>query len=119
MITLNLEILENAPTQFTNHDYDSMMVFDGKLCMGGEGGIDVLDESGSDNGTAISAWAKLANTDFGTARKKRLRKVYVTYEAYTTGMSVDAFFDELLAYTKSLVPTNGVQETARVDCRIK
>lgn len=111
MISVNIEILEEAPSQFVNHDYDSMVVFDGKLHMANSSGVDVLDESGTDNGDEIEAYAKFPNNDLGTGRQKRLRKGYLTYEAYGSGLEVGVFFDEALSYTEDLRPTNGVQET--------
>ena len=117
MISLDLNILENAPGQMTNYDFDSMIVFDGKLILAGASGIHERDSSGTDNGTVISAYGKTGNSDLGSVRQKRLRKAYTTYEAYASGVTLGFYFDEALAYTKTLSPTNGVQESARVNCQ--
>jgi len=117
MISLDLNILENAPGQLTNFDFDSMVVFDGKLVLGGAAGLMELDDSGTDNGSAITAWGKTGNTDFGTVRQKRLRKGYVTYEAYGSGLTMGVYIDESLSYTESLSPTGGVQESAQFNGR--
>ena len=117
MISIDLNILENAPGQLHNFDFDSMVVFNGNLVLAGANGIMQQDNSGSDNGEEIDAWAKTGNTDFQTVRQKRLRKAYVTYEAYGAGAVFGAYFDETLEYSAALAPTNGVQESARVNCR--
>lgn len=117
MISLDLNILENAPGQLANFDFDSMIVFDDKLILAGSNGLMVQDNSGTDNGTAITAWCKTGNTDFQSIRQKRLRKAYVAYEAYGSGITAGFYFDESLSYTENLSPTNGVQESARVNCR--
>lgn len=117
MISLDLNILENASGQFTNYDFASMVVFDGKLVLAGPAGIMEQDNSGTDNGTAITAWYKTGGTDFGSIRQKRLRKAYASYEAYGSGLTVGVYIDETLAYTENLSPTNSVQESAKINGR--
>ena len=117
MISLDLNILENAAGQLTNFDFDSMVVFDNKLVLAGADGIMERDNSGTDNGSAISAWGKTGNTNFGTVRQKRIRKAYVAYEAYGDGLTLGTIFDEVLAYTENLSPTNEVEESAKINGR--
>lgn len=117
MISLDLNILENAPGQLANFDFDSMVVFDGKLILAGADGLMEQDSSGTDNGDAITAWYKTGNSNLGTVRQKRLRKAYASYEAYGSGLTIGVYIDEALSYTESLSPTNGVQESARINCR--
>lgn len=113
MISIDTNILEAASGQFENFDFDSMIVFDGKLILAGADGLMVQDNSGTDNGAAITAWGKTGNTDFGSIRQKRLRKGYTAYEAYGDGLQMGVYFDETLSYTATLAPTNGVQESAK------
>ena len=117
MISIDTNILEAATGQLENYDFDSMVVFDGKLILAGADGLMERDNSGSDNGTEIDAWYKTGSSNFGTIRQKRLKKAYASYEAYGDGLTVGVYIDETLAYTESLSPTNGVQESARINGR--
>lgn len=115
MISINLNVLENAPSQFTAFDFDSMAVFDDKLILAGEDGLFEQDNSGRDHNESIISWVKFPNTDLGTPRQKRLRKAYLTYEAYGAGLSCEVYFDETLRYTEPVSPTNGLQETGKIN----
>lgn len=73
---------ESATTQYSNFGYNSMVEFADKFLCAGESGLYELarDYSG-DNGSDIIAYFELAMMDFGIPAEKRLRSVYLGYEA--------------------------------------
>ena len=77
-IALNLKRL--APTQYTNFNFNSMCLFNGRPIACNNEGIFSLDDAETDNGVDIDSYVELPTTDFGVLHAKRFRKMYVGYE---------------------------------------
>lgn len=77
---LCMELSLLAPTQYANYNFDAMCKF-GDVYLGcNELGIFTLDGE-TDNNVHIAALFELLLTDFGIPNQKRIRKVYLGYEA--------------------------------------
>ena len=66
-----------AVSQYCGYDFDSIY---GKMAAGKEG-IYVLDSANDDDGSRIDSIVELPLTDLGISNLKRLRNVYIGYEA--------------------------------------
>ena len=77
---LCMELSLLAPTQYANYSFDAMCKF-GDVYLGcNELGIFTLDGD-TDNNVHIAAFLELLLTDFGIPNQKRIRKIYLGYEA--------------------------------------
>jgi len=77
-ICMELSLL--APTQYSNYNFDAMCKF-GDVYLGcNELGVFSLDGD-TDSNIHIDAFFELSLTDFGVPNQKRIRKVYLGYEA--------------------------------------
>ena len=81
MITLDTNLsAKNATTQYMNFDYNSMVKFGNIfLCAADSGLFEVTGDT--DNGSNIESYFEPVTIDFGIAGEKRLRSVYIGYEA--------------------------------------
>lgn len=91
-ICLNLRKL--APSQYANYNFNSFCELGGQTLAAGDDGIMILDSADDDNGTPITAYFEPLLTDFGISNPKRMRSLYMGYEANGT-MKVKAEVDEL------------------------
>jgi hypothetical protein len=81
MITLSTNLkAKYATTQFTNFDFDSAVKFGDKYFLAGDDGL--LQFTGdTDNDTDIIGYFEPITTDFGLSQDKRIRFVYLSFEA--------------------------------------
>lgn len=81
MITLSTNLKrEAATTQFLNFKFESMVKMGSKFLCAGESGL--FEHVGeTDNGSAITGYFEPATTDFGISSEKKLRCLYIGYEA--------------------------------------
>lgn len=81
MITLDTNLsAKNATTQYLNFNYDSMVKFGNKFLCASDSGL--FEVTGStDDGSGIESYFEPVTMDFGISNEKRLRSVYIGYEA--------------------------------------
>lgn len=80
--SLMVELKEVAPTQSLINNFNSFSKVGDLYLAANEDGIHTINEQCSDaNGTDIDAYFKLKKTDFGIPNEKRLRAMYIGYEA--------------------------------------
>ena len=81
MITLSTNLkAKSATTQFVNFEYNSMVKMGNKFLCAGDNGL--FEHTGAtDNGAAITSYFEPVTTDFGISNEKKLRAVYIGYEA--------------------------------------
>lgn len=77
---LCLELSSLAPSQYINYNFDSMCKFGNTYLGCNSSGISELSGD-KDELTDIDAFFKLITTDFGISNQKRVRKIYLGYEA--------------------------------------
>lgn len=78
MITFDTNISsQNATTQYLDFDYNSMAQFGDKFLCASEAGLFEIINSG-DN---VESYFEIATIDCGISNEKRLRSVYIGYEA--------------------------------------
>jgi len=77
-LTIALNVNNNAPSQYINMPFNSVVGFDGKAVFFGPDGV--YKEGGDDDaGTEIDAWIDTPNHDFGNRDQKSI-------EAYDVGL---------------------------------
>lgn len=81
MYTIRTNILRTALTQYTNFDFNSMMMFNGVMLGASDVGLYKLNCGNDDNGVNIDAYFIPITTDFGINNPKRLRFIYFGYES--------------------------------------
>jgi len=79
ILATNLKNL--AITQYTNYNFNSFAKIGDTHVGFSEDGIYELDNASDDDGTDIDAFAELVRSDWGIPNGKRVRKMYVGYEA--------------------------------------
>ena len=79
-LTLNINLGNLAVTQFCNYNFNSFCKIGSKYFGASDSGIFELTGK-DDNGTAIDAFFELLVSDFGIENVKRIRKIYIGYEA--------------------------------------
>ena len=81
MITLDTNLAaKNATTQYLNFEYNAMVRFGDKfLCTSDSGLFEITGDK--DAGANIESYFEPVTMDFGISSQKRLRAVYVGYEA--------------------------------------
>jgi len=77
MQTVRTNLSNNAITQYSNFDFQSMIVFNGVIIGAGASGLRKLCCGSDDAGTGISAYFIPYTVDFNDDHPKRLRRVYV------------------------------------------
>ena len=111
MITLDTNLkAKSATTQYLSFSYDSMVKSgDRYICASPDG---LFEHSGlSDNGTAITSYFEPVTTDFGISNEKKLRSVYLGYEAagnLTLTVSTELGFTEDI-----IIPASAAGQKAR------
>ena len=78
---LCLNIEGNQLSQWANYNFNSMCEFNGVHLGASEDGVFVLEDGDLDDTAEIEAFFELVTTDFGISNQKRLRAVYLGYEA--------------------------------------
>lgn len=79
-VALNINLSNMAVTQYCNYSYNSFCKIGDKYFGASDSGIFKLTGD-SNNGTDIDAFFELVVSDFGVSNVKRIRSVYVGYEA--------------------------------------
>jgi hypothetical protein len=77
---LNINLLNASATQFCGYDFNSFCQIDSKHYGANNSGIFELTGD-TDNGAQIEAFFELVVSDFGISDIKRIRSIYVGYEA--------------------------------------
>ena len=77
MQTVRTNTTINASTQYTNHNYTSMCMFNGVVIGAGPSGLFKACCGNNDNGNPIEAYFIPGTVDFGDSHNKRLRRIYV------------------------------------------
>lgn len=81
MITLDTNLAaNNATTQYLNFTYNSMVRFGDRFLCASDSGLFEMTGN-TDDGTNINSYFELMTMDFGSSNQKRLRAVYLGYEA--------------------------------------
>lgn len=111
MMVLSTNLKNKATTQFTNFDFDSVVNFKDKILLAGDSGL--FQYTGeTDNGTDVIGYFEPITTDFGISQDKRIRFVYLSFEAASDLiLTVSTNRGHSEAYTVSV--TSG-QQSARV-----
>lgn len=99
MITLATNLKAGAAaTQFLNFEFNSMVKMGNKFLCAGDAGL--FEHTGTmDNGVAITSYFEPITTDFGIASEKKLRSIYLGYEAdadLTLTISTDLGYSEII-----------------------
>ena len=79
-LTLCINLANMAVTQYCNYSFNSFCEINGKNYGATDDGIFEL-VGDTDNGEDIDAWFELPMSDFGISNVKRLRRIYLGYEA--------------------------------------
>ena len=111
MIVLSTNLKAGAATtQFTSFDYNSMVKMGAKFFCVGDGGL--FEYAGTtDNSVAITSYFEPATMDFGISSEKRLRCLYIGYEAggdLTLTVSTDLGYSEVIT-----IPASAAGQKAR------
>lgn len=80
MLTLDTLLKTGATGQYLNFDFNSMCGYNGRYIGANENGLFAL-EGDSDNGADIDAFLETRTDDMGLDNPKRLRFLYLAYEA--------------------------------------
>ena len=79
-LTLCINLANMAVTQYCDYNFNSFCEIDGKYYGATDDGIFEL-AGDTDAGEDIDAWFELPMSDFGINNVKRLRRIYLGYEA--------------------------------------
>ena len=78
---LCLQLTGFRPSQYSNYNFNSMCKFGDKYLGANENGIFELNSGELDVAALIESIIELLTTDLGVSNQKRIRSVYVGYEA--------------------------------------
>lgn len=92
MVTLDVNMKNQAFSQYVGFSFNSMVKFDEKYLGASGDGLSVI-EGKTDNGSPVEAELELPTTDFGIQNFKRIRYVYIGYET-SSAISVNVVFDQ-------------------------
>ena len=81
MLSIAMNLKNQALTQYTNYDFNSIVEHEGKVYGASESGLFTLDDASTDNGTAISAYFEFWIGDAGAINLKRIRALHFGFEA--------------------------------------
>ena len=99
-LTVCFNLITGAVSQFGNFFYTGMVYKDGKVIAGDGSGLYVID-SDLDGTTAINAYFKLAMTDFGSIRSKRLWSSLVSFQS-DGRIKYTVHCDERVSYSREI-----------------
>jgi hypothetical protein len=102
-LTLAVNLKNLATSQYVNYDFNSFATISGVAIGFSQDGIFELDNTKTDAGTAIDAFAELVNSDWGIPNLKRCRRIHVGYEA-EGGINLILTTDEGYEESYSLKP---------------
>jgi len=111
MQTIRTNLVNAASTQYNNHDFTSMCVFNGVILGAGATGLSKLCCGSTDNGSSITAYFIPALTSLGTMNQKRLSHMYIGGE-FSGNLAVQITGDETNVspiYTLESKSTEGQQ----------
>lgn len=116
MVTIDTNLLHNAPVPYRNFAFNSMGRHPAGFYVGAnENGLYVL-EGATDDGTVFNASFVLPLNDLGVHNKKRLRFIYLGIEGQGT-VRISVSFDERMGVTMDVViPGTQQQSYIRVPC---
>lgn len=109
---IRLELKRLGISQYHSFNFNSMCVFNGVPLGANENGIFSLDGD-TDNGEEIDSTIELPLSDFGSSRSKRLRRVFVGYEAEGS-LDLSVATDEVDEHTETLTATAANQHGSYV-----
>jgi hypothetical protein len=103
-LTIALNTLLKAPSQYINMPFDSVVEFNGKAVFFGESGV--FEECGQDDdGTSISAWIDTPLHDFGRPDQKSIEAFDLGYESSgNLTVTLYAAEDDVHARTFTVTP---------------
>ena len=102
---LDTNLKNKASAQYLNFDFNSATLFNGNIILAGDDGL--LKHTGDLDGTTkIPAYFEPIETDLGISNPKRLRAIYVSYEA-VSALVVTVTSELGESYTDSLPSTSG------------
>jgi hypothetical protein len=81
MQTISTNLFNGTSTQYTNHQFTAMTVFDGKVIGVGASGVVQLCCGKLDTNAAIDAYLKTGSSNLGWIGKKKNRFIYLSIEA--------------------------------------
>jgi len=84
MQTVRTNLSNNAPTQYTNYDFQSMVLFNGLLLGAGSMGLRKLCCGTTDAGTAIASYFKTRSSLLNWDGKKKNRFIYLAVKTSGT-----------------------------------
>lgn len=117
MLTLSTNLVtKNATTQFVGYDFNSMVSFNGKQIAAHDSGLFELGGD-TDDGVDIDAYFEPVLSDFGDAHPKRIRFLYLGYEAdgQITVTTSDGLPEESAeSETKTITPRFSGQQRVRI-----
>lgn len=100
MQTIRTNLTNGASSQYTNHNFNSMIVFNGTVLGAGPVGLRKLCCTDSDAGVAVEPSFTTVSTDFNIPDLKRLRRIYMQLES-GSDVSIMVYVDDVLAGTLS------------------
>jgi hypothetical protein len=111
-LTIALNVVNNAPSQYTNMPFESVVEFGGRALFFGASGV--FEETGStDDGTEIEAWIDTPAYDFARREQKSVEGISVGGE-FADGVYVTVYMDEdtehSRTYTADPVKAGQVQQ---------
>lgn len=80
MQTIRTNLKNNASTQYTNYNFTSMCVCNGKVLGAGPDGLFRLGCEDQDNGAIIEAYFTPVKTDLGIHNEKRIDQAYLGFK---------------------------------------
>ncbi len=104
MIGITLPLKSRALTQYTGLPVTGVAMLENKVLVATDEGIHVLDSAVSDNGTAISAYFRSVNTDFGMHNRKRVRSLFL--RAFAQRLNIKMLTEDF-EYTSSFIQEEG------------
>jgi len=84
MQTIRTNLVNNASTQYTNHDFNSMILFNGIALGAGESGFHKICCGTDDNGVDIDAYFKTGSSLLNWPGKKKNRFIYLSVKTSGT-----------------------------------
>jgi hypothetical protein len=113
MITVRTNLKGMASTQYLDHNYNSMVNFNGVKLGAMETGIYQMDQGDDDDGVDILAYFEPGTTDFGINNPKRLRFLFLGFES-TGDLEVDISADQQVVRTVTVKANKLNQQRTRV-----
>ena len=96
-------------SQWANYNFNSMAKIGNQYVGAGENGLMKLESGDLDNTEAIDAFFELVTSDWGIPAQKRIRSIYVGYEA-NGDLTLTVKDDDGRSYTFSLQPNHADNE---------